>query len=219
MTHELKTPIATISLAVDAMNNPLIRNDELKFKNYCRILKEENQKLNQHVERVLQTSLLEKGKLHLNKRTTDLISVIRSSIQAFSLQAESQEAEIVFEPLDKEIKIVADEEHLRAVFSNLIDNALKYSEYRCRISITVLKKENSMVVMIKDNGIGIEAKHKEKIFEKFYRVQGGNLHDVKGFGLGLSYVKSIIEAHGGHITMVSGTGKGSEFIITLNGEV
>lgn len=215
MTHELKTPIATISLAVDAINNPAVKNDEEKFRDYSRILKEENGKLNNHVERVLQLSLLEKGKLQLHKTKVDINQLIQSVIDSFKLRLIEQKAMVTFVPLHEDASLFADEHHLSAVFSNLLDNALKYSTGECRIEITVLKTNDRFIVLFRDNGIGIETTHQEKIFEKFYRVQGGNLHDVKGFGLGLSYAKSIVESHGGTIELHSEKGEGTEFLIKL----
>jgi two-component system phosphate regulon sensor histidine kinase PhoR len=215
MTHELKTPIATISLAVDAINNPVIRNDNEKFGDYSRILKEENQKLNGHVERVLQLSLLERGELQLHKTEVNLNELIRLVINSFKLRINEQKAHMNFIPGVNNLVIQGDEHHLRAMFSNLLDNALKYASADCKIDITTLKRGQEAVIIFKDNGIGIAADHQQKVFEKFYREQGGNLHDVKGFGLGLSYVKSIVEAHDGTIELTSEKGKGSEFIVRI----
>jgi two-component system phosphate regulon sensor histidine kinase PhoR len=214
MTHELKTPIATISLAVDALNNPLIKNNEQKFDQYTAILKEENQKLNAHVEHVLQVALLDKGELQLHKTTLNLNAVIRAAIHSHNLQVNEKKASVIFDP-PTDIMMTADEFHLLNVFNNLLDNALKYSKDKCIVQISVNHTDTEVTVKIKDNGIGIEPELHKRIFEKFYRVQGGNLHDVKGFGLGLSYVKSIIEKHHGTIELYSELNKGSEFIIKL----
>lgn len=215
MTHELKTPIATISLVVDGLNNPLVKNDNEKFDNYTRILKEENNKLNNHVERVLQMAMLDKGELQLNKQIVDLVAIIKEAIDTFKLQAQEKNAVINFSTALSELKINTDKFHFKNAICNLIDNALKYSGQNCEISISLERIQNNILLKIKDNGIGIDASLHEKIFEKFYRVQGGNLHDTKGFGLGLSYVRSIVEAHNGTITLQSEKNKGSEFIITL----
>jgi len=216
MTHELKTPIATISLVVDGLNNPLVKNDAEKFDNYTRILKEENLKLNNHVERVLQMAMLDKGELQLNKQITDLVTITKDAIDNFKLQAQEKNTAIELSSSLPEIKILADKFHFQNAISNLIDNALKYSAPNCRIDIQIEKEQDKILIKIKDNGIGIDAALHEKIFEKFYRVQGGNLHDTKGFGLGLSYVRSIIKMHNGTVTLQSEKNKGSEFIITLN---
>jgi two-component system phosphate regulon sensor histidine kinase PhoR len=211
MTHELKTPIATISLAVDGISNPVIKNDETKFNKYTSILKEENKKLNDHVERVLQMALLEKGELILDKKSVGLRSLLESCISTRQLQIQNKKATVVLNATE-EVTVNADEFHLQNAFTNLLDNALKYSGENCEIIISLNKQGD---IIFKDNGIGIDKIIQEKVFEKFYRAQGGNLHDVKGFGLGLSYVKSIIEAHGGTIELKSEKNKGSEFIIRL----
>lgn len=213
MTHELKTPIATISLAVDAMNNPQIRNDEERFKEYGRILKEENNKLNKHVEDVLQISILDKGEMRFKHERLNLSILIQSVLKGFKLRLQEQKAEVSFKTPAEEITMHGDAQHLSTVFSNLIDNALKYNNGKPLIVIDIDKTQETIEVKIKDNGIGISGEHHKKIFGKFYRVQGGNLHDVKGFGLGLSYVKSVVEAHGGSIHVNSIPGKGSEFIL------
>ncbi len=215
MTHELKTPIATISLAIDSINNPLVKTDDEKFKNYTRILKEENNKLNSHVERVLQMAMLDKGELQLNKQTVNVVTLTKNAIETFRLQIQEKNAKINFESALPEIKLAADKFHLQNAICNLLDNALKYSNTNCEINISIEKTQNTVLIKIKDNGIGIDPSLHEKVFDKFYRVQGGNLHDTKGFGLGLSYVRSIMEAHNGTITLQSEKNKGSEFIITL----
>lgn len=215
MTHELKTPIATMSLAIDAINNPQVKSDHEKFDQYSAIMKEENRKLNNHVERVLQMALIDKGELQLHKKRINLADLIHSAINAHKLQVEYCNGQIIFEAPQTPLFIVADKFHLLAAFNNLLDNALKYSEGNCLVQIEVQQTETMQMITIKDNGIGIDAELHKKVFEKFYRVQGGNLHDVKGFGLGLSYVKSIIESHNGSIELQSEKGKGSTFTIKL----
>ncbi len=211
MTHELKTPIATISLALEGISNPTIKNDDEKFNNYTAILKEENKKLNNHVERVLQIALLDKGELILDKKQIDLKLILEKCICSQQLQIQNKKAKVVLNA-EVEIIISGDEFHLLNAFTNLLDNALKYSTENCEITISLNKQGK---IIFKDNGIGIDKAIQEKVFEKFYRAQGGNLHDVKGFGLGLSYVRSIIEAHSGTIELKSEKNKGSEFIIKL----
>lgn len=215
MTHELKTPIATISLAIDAINNPVVKSDEAKLNEYTRILKEENSKLNRQVERVLEIAQLDKGDLHLNKAPVDLPAILKSVAASFDLQLKSRQGILT---LDAPANAVTygDRQHLETVFANLLDNAIKYSHEKCKIEIHVVQTGNLIKIHILDNGIGIDKSIQEKVFEKFYRAQGGDLHDVKGFGLGLSYVKSIVQAHGGSIELKSEKNKGSEFIITLS---
>lgn len=215
MTHELKTPIATISLATDAISNPFVKEDQEKFKDYTRILKEENQKLNTHVERVLEIAMLDKGELAIRKKTLDVVGLIKKAIETHKLLIEKKKASVNIY-YDAEFAFDVDEEHMLAVFNNLLDNALKYSKEICTINIHVTKSIKALIISFKDNGIGIDKAQREKVFDKFYRVQSGNVHDVKGFGLGLSYVRSIIEAHNGTIELQSEKGKGSEFIIKFD---
>ncbi len=215
MTHELKTPIATISLALEGINNPAIKNDDEKFNNYSAILKEENKKLNDHVERVLQMALLDKGELVLDKKQINLKPILESCINAYQLQIQNKKAKLNFDCDVERIFVTGDEFHLLSAFNNLLDNALKYSGDNSEITVSLDIVGDHAEICFKDNGIGIDKNLQEKVFEKFYRVQGGNLHDVKGFGLGLSYVKSIIEAHGGTIELKSEKNNGSEFIIKL----
>lgn len=218
MAHELKTPIATISLAVDGINNPAIKNDNEKFNNYTSILKEENKKLNTHIERVLQTALLEKGELKLETKKVELNTLLKNCLDTYRLQIENKKAKVELSAPGA-VTITGDEFHLSNAFTNLLDNALKYSGENCEIHISLVKNGNTAEIIFKDNGIGIRKDLQSKVFEKFYRVQGGNIHDVKGSGLGLSYVKSIIEAHGGTIELRSEEHEGSEFIIKLRSHV
>lgn len=212
MTHELKTPIATISLAVDAMNNPEIKNNAQRSEDYSRILKEETKKLNNHVERVLQVALLDKGALLLQKQNIDLVALLKETVRNYQLQILEKEAVVNIEGPES-IWFEGDKTHLSGLFSNLLDNALKYSAHGKTISIAAREHKGNIEVMFKDQGIGMHEEQQKKIFDKFYRAQGGNLHDVKGFGLGLSYVKSIVEAHGGTISVKSRLGSGSEFLL------
>lgn len=213
MTHELKTPIATIGLAIDAFDNPLIKNNSEKFKEYQNILKEENAKLNTHVERVLQMAMMEKGELMLQKEKIDVVKLLQEVIQAFKLQLQNQQIHLNFIHSIDHLFLTADAEHLKAAFNNLIDNAIKYSPPQSTIEISVEEKNKDCLIRFKDQGIGVEASKQEKIFEKFYRVQSGNIHDVKGFGLGLAFVKSIIDAHDATISLHSEKNKGTEFNI------
>lgn len=215
MTHELKTPIATISLAIDAISNPQIKDDHEKFGQYTAILKEENQKLNAHVEHVLQMARLDKGELQLQQKVVDLNRLVQASVGSYQLQIDRMKATVDVHLFRPALQIKADEFHMATVINNLLDNALKYSQEPCHIRISTKREGPLAVLTISDNGIGIDESLHKKIFEKFYRVQGGNLHDTKGFGLGLSYVKSIVEKHAGSIELKSGKGKGSEFIIKL----
>ncbi len=219
MTHELKTPIATISLAVDSINNPMVYKNEDKLKDYAGIIKEENKKLDQHVERVLQMALLEKGEMKLEKENLDLVTLIQATIKRNHLKLEFCKGQINFvTPLDI-APFIGDEFALGNAINNLVDNSLKYSTEPCKIDISLEKENTEYKIVVKDNGIGIDKKELPLIFDKFYRVQRGNLHDVKGSGLGLSYVRSIIELHHGNIDVESEPGKGSTFTIKLNAKI
>jgi two-component system phosphate regulon sensor histidine kinase PhoR len=215
MTHELKTPIATISLAIDSINNPIVFRNEEKLKDYTAIIKEENKKLDQHVERVLQMALLEKGEMMLEKKNVNLNSIINNSIRSNQLKILAINADVWFVATVDKAEIKGDEFALSNALSNLIDNALKYSSDPCKIEIGLTKENENYMIAVKDNGIGMEQSELNSIFDKFYRVQRGNLHDVKGSGLGLSYVKNIIELHNGQISVESEPGKGSAFTIKL----
>lgn len=210
MTHELKTPIATISLATDSLMQPQVRTDEHKFMEYTRILKEENQKLNSHVERVLQMALLEKGELKLDKSDIDLKIISEKELHSYKLQALTKEAELSLEAPES-VPFYGDPLHLGNALGNLIDNALKYGGEKPKLKVILKASENKIVWQVKDEGPGIKLEHIQKIFDKFYRVQRGVLHEVKGFGLGLSYARSIVEAHGGNISVQSEDGKGTLF--------
>ncbi len=213
MTHEFKTPLATISLAVDALRNPVVKNNQEKFEEYTRILKEENNKLNRHVESVLQLALLDKGHLKMRREQTDLVALMNAAIDHFKLQIREKSAEVIFVQQHSHVFFNADEEHFKAVFHNLIDNALKYCRGKCHIRVNMEQTETQLRISIQDKGIGMDEKEQALVFDKFYRVQGGDLHDIKGFGLGLSYVRSVVEAHGGNIRLNSRKGEGTEFIL------
>ncbi len=215
MTHELKTPIATISLALDSISNPQVKNNSERFNDYTRILKEENHKLNAHVERVLQLAQLDKGELPMQPEALNLVELLHSCVAHHALHISGQKAHVKLELSGEMLPVYGDALHLQTVFNNLLDNALKYCSNPCVVTISAEAKNDWVVVGFKDNGIGIDEKLQARIFERFYRVQSGNLHDVKGFGLGLSHARSVIEAHGGSIALQSQKGKGSEFIITL----
>jgi two-component system phosphate regulon sensor histidine kinase PhoR len=213
MTHEFKTPIATISLAVDSMNNPKAVNNPEKVKYFSGIISEENKRMNSRVENVLQMSLIDKQDFNFNIENVDVHSILESSISVLQLQLQ-QKGGLINKNFDAEDSLIySDKNHLRNIFINLIDNAIKYSKGRPSIEIRTKNKANGIAVIIKDRGLGMSKEAQSKIFDRFYRVSSGDIHNVKGFGLGLSYVKAIVLALSGKIEVRSEKGVGSEFEI------
>lgn len=215
MTHELKTPIATISLASEMLKDKSISSIESSRMRYAGIIFEENKRLANHVEQVLQIARLEKGDLHLNKDEKDLHQIIQSVVHHFDLIRKDLDAEIHTQ-LNADPSIAqVDEMHLTNTIKNLVDNALKYNDKKPVITISTSNYDQGLVISVKDNGIGLSKENQKRIFEKFYRVQGGNIHDTKGFGLGLNYVKSIIDAHNGTISVESKLKEGTTITLYL----
>ncbi len=213
MTHEFKTPIATISLAADSITSPMILGNTDKVKRFASIIKAENKRMNSQVEKVLQMALLDKSKFKLNYKDIDLHQVIEAATKNISLQVEKKQGEIITELNADKYMIQGDLTHISNVIHNLLDNANKYSPEKPKIIVRTKNAPNGVQIEIEDNGIGMDAEARKRIFDKFYRVHTGNRHDVKGFGLGLSYVKVIITAHKGQIDVKSELGKGSKFIL------
>jgi len=217
MTHEFKTPIATISLAVDAMKNEKVLQDRQKISYFSTIIKEENQRMNRQVETILKASQLEKQEIELNLKPVHVHEVIKDVADNFALQLEEKKgrAELLLNAPNDLVK--ADEVHLSNLVNNLLDNAVKYSKESTpifvRISTEVVAK--NLLIRFEDNGIGMNKETTKRVFERFYRAHTGNIHNVKGFGLGLSYVKTIVEAHHGSIRVESTLGKGSTFFIEM----
>lgn len=215
MTHEFKTPIATISLAIDSIKDPRVRKDLEKFDYFTRIIREENKRMNSQVENVLQMALIEKGELSLRRQELNIHTIIQNAIDLISLQIESKGGKLSSR-LNSEIPIVlGDPVHLSNVIFNLLDNANKYSPEKPEIVIETSNSKHGIIVRVSDKGLGMSKEMQKKIFDKFFRVPTGNLHDIKGFGLGLSYVKAIVKQHSGYITVDSETSKGSTFEIYL----
>lgn len=222
MTHELKTPIATISLTCDMLMDPDIQQLPNQRGRYLSVIKEENTRLAQQVERVLQIARLDRGDFKLNISRVDVHQLITKAIKNILIQIESRGGTIQ-NYLEAEHSVIeADEVHLVNMVTNLLDNANKYSPEKPDIIIRTVSNEKGIRIIVSDKGVGISKENLNKIFDKFYRVPTGNIHDVKGFGLGLSYVKTMVDAHFGSITARSEPGKGSSFIIFLpykHGEV
>ncbi len=215
MTHELKTPISTVSLASNMLRRNKILDNREKIIHYSGIIHEENRKLQTQVEQVLRIAKLERGDFSLNKEPINIHEVIQQAISSIELQVNSRNGQIscYLNALKQEIK--ADVNHLTNVISNLLDNANKYSPNSPEITISTHDREDGVVISVEDKGIGMSKDKQKYIFDKFYRVSTGNIHDVKGFGLGLAYVKMMVDAHKGNINLNSELGKGSRFDIFL----
>ncbi len=215
MTHELKTPIATISLACEALNDPDMRTSEKAMANYLAMIKEENKRLGMLVENVLRTSVFESGQMKMNWQKIDLHETINQVITNIEIQVLRNKGTIK-KHLDAGKPIIeGDQLHITNLIYNLIDNAVKYCEGAPIIEIYTRDEMQGIALQFKDNGIGISKENQKKIFDKLYRVPTGNVHNVKGFGLGLSYVKGIVERHGGTVEVSSESRKGSTFTIHL----
>ena len=215
MTHEFKTPLATISLAVDALRNNKVIEDRTRMEYFSGIIKEENKRMNKHVETILQAALMDRQEVQLNKSPVHVHDLIGEVISNYTLQLQEIEGRIELDLNAENDLINGDEVHLRNLISNLVDNAVKYSKEKLVLKILSYNNGKNLVVRFEDNGIGMSKETVRRIFEKFYRAHTGNLHNVKGFGLGLSYVKTIVDAHEGRIKVESSPGKGSSFTIEL----
>ncbi len=215
MTHEFKTPIATISLAVDSIKNPKVYENKEKIQYFAGIIKEENNRMNLQVEQVLKIALLDRGTIKLNLEKTDVHELISKAVEKINLQVEQRNGTIIQKMEATEHLIMADAVHLTNMIFNLLDNANKYSPHHPEIVIATRNINKGICIVVIDKGIGMSKDIQKKIFEKFYRVPTGNLHDVKGFGLGLSYVKLLVEAHKGSISVHSELNEGSTFEIFL----
>ncbi len=215
MTHEFKTPIATVSLACEALSDKDVVASEALCQSYIQIISEENHRLGSMAERILQTAVLENGQVKLKSDPVDVHHIIEDVIKNIHLQVEAKSGQIVTILEAENFNILADRVHLTNVIFNLVDNAMKYSTDKPFITIQTKNTAEGIEIAISDNGIGITKANQKRIFEKLFRVSTGNIHDVKGFGLGLSYVRFILERHGGTIHVDSEIGKGSCFTLRL----
>ena len=215
MTHEFKTPISTISLACQALTDKDIMKSSSIYDTYLNIISEENNRLSGMAERILQSARLQKGEVVLKAEEINLHDVITDAIQKVSLQVEKKGGKITLEALAENPVIFADRVHITNIIFNLLDNANKYTPWAPIILIKTKNISDGIVISIKDNGVGISKSNQKKVFEKLFRVPTGNVHNVKGFGLGLSYVKTVVEKHLGKITLDSELKKGSTFSVYL----
>jgi two-component system, OmpR family, phosphate regulon sensor histidine kinase PhoR len=217
MTHELKTPLATISLAVDAIRNQKVVDDKEKFDYFSRIIKDENKRMNKQVETILHAALLDKQEYRLNLHPLKVNETLHDIIDNFKLQLDEKHGKIDSQFNAGNDTILADEIHFSNMVSNLLDNAIKYSKEDMPVQINVCTQNTGkhIKIRIEDNGIGMTKETLNRIFEKFYRAHTGNIHNVKGFGLGLSYVNAMVDAHKGKIKAESTPGKGSIFTVEI----
>lgn len=217
MTHEFKTPIATISLAVDALRNKKVQQDVSKMTYFSDIIKEENQRMNRQVETILKSALMDRQEVELNLKPLPAHQIIQDVADNFALRLQEKGGALELKLEATNDLIEADEVHFSNLINNLMDNAVKYSKEAVppRIVLTTASNAKKFIIRIEDNGIGMTRETVRRIFEKFYRAHTGNIHNVKGFGLGLSYVKDIVDAHDGTIKVDSVPGRGSCFTIEM----
>jgi two-component system phosphate regulon sensor histidine kinase PhoR len=213
MTHEFKTPLATISLAVDALRNERVLQDRQKLDYFAGIIKEENKRMNKQVETILQAAQLDKQEVQLNRKTLHAHDMLASAIDNLRLQLEQKGGVLETQFQAAKDLVSADEVHFVNLLSNILDNAVKYSRENLRLRVSTRNVGKTIRIVIEDNGIGMSRETIGRIFEKFYRAHTGNLHNVKGFGLGMSYVKSMVDAQDGKIKVDSTLGKGSTFTL------
>ena len=217
MTHEFKTPISTISLAAQMLSDPSVGKNEKMFQHLSGVINDETKRLRFQVEKVLQVSLYEHNKARYNKRELDMNKIIEDVAHTYLIKVNNVGGELATGLAAENSMVYGDEIHLTNVIFNLLDNALKYrrEDTPLHLQISTRNDGNHIVIDVKDNGIGIKREDIHKIFTRFYRVHTGNRHDVKGFGLGLAYVKQIVELHDGNIHAESQYGKGTDFVINL----
>ncbi len=215
MTHEFKTPIATISLAADTITNPKVINDEASIRHFIGMIKKENSRMNKKVETILQIASLDKKEIAFKFENVSLHSVIERAADTIEIQVHQKNGKITLNLNASEPVIYGDNEHLTNLVNNLLDNALKYSPESPDITVETKNNDKGIILSVSDKGIGMSKSVQSKIFERFYRQSSGNVHDVKGFGLGLNYVRAIIDAHKGNVIVTSEPGKGSRFDIFL----
>jgi len=215
MTHEFKTPIATINLALDAIRNPKVINDQEKVKRYLGMIKEENKRMHAQVENVLRISKLERNELNISKERIELHDLVEDAITHVQLLVEDRNGYVKTHLDAVKSSILANETHFTNVIVNVLDNAIKYSDEAPKIDVYTENIGDDVILKIVDQGNGMSKQVAKRVFEKFYREHTGNVHNVKGHGLGLAYVKRIVDDHQGHISVESEKGKGSTFIIKL----
>jgi two-component system phosphate regulon sensor histidine kinase PhoR len=215
LTHEFKTPISTIAISTEVLKDPSIVTNPERLRNYANIIEYENHRLKEQVERVLQVARLDKEDVGFKKEVSDIHLLIRETVANNAVTLATKQGSVKLELNAARPLLNIDKLHFTNVIYNLIDNSVKYNENKPEIVISTRDQGNNLEISIADNGIGIKAEDQRKVFHRFYRVSTGNVHDVKGFGLGLHYVKVIVERHGGRINVESVPGKGSIFKLSF----
>lgn len=215
MTHEFKTPIATISLAADTITNPKVINDEKSVRHFIGMIKKENSRMNKKVETILRIASLDKKEIEFRFESVSVHTIIQHVVETIDIHVQQRKGKINLRLDAAEPFISGDNEHLTNLVNNLLDNAIKYSPESPEITVSTRNVEKGIVFAVEDKGIGMTKAVQSKIFERFYRQSSGNVHDVKGFGLGLNYSRAIIDAHKGNINVFSEPGKGSRFEVFL----
>jgi two-component system phosphate regulon sensor histidine kinase PhoR len=215
MTHELKTPISTISLASQMLQDGSISNTPSMINHVSNIINQESKRLSFQVEKVLQMAVFNEGRLKFKFKEFDVNEMIKTVVENFELKVKSKNGTLKADISEEDLIVKGDEVHITNVIFNLLDNAVKYSNEIPEIEVSTKKIKDYIVISVHDNGIGIPKEHQTQIFDRFFRVPTGNVHNVKGFGLGLSYVKKIVDSHDGKITVESALNKGTKFSILL----
>lgn len=215
MTHEFKTPIATINLAIDAMSNEKIINNPEKIRHYSNVIKQENHRMNRQVESVLRMALMDKKELDLSYEKVKISEILDDCSNHIKLQLDARGGTLDQSYETKDLEMFVDKNHLANTIINILDNSMKYSIGAPEIKMLTEITQTEFILIISDKGIGMTKEEQKKIFDRFFRVSSGNIHNIKGHGLGLSYVRGIIEAHGGKIEVESEKNKGSRFYIYL----
>lgn len=213
MTHEFKTPIATISIATDSISNDKVINDAEKVRFFTGMIKKENLRMNEQVERILQIARLDRKEFEFNFKAVNVHELIEEAIAGISLQVEKKGGRIDTKLEAVNPVVTTDPVHFTNLIYNLVDNANKYSPDEPLITVSTTNCSKGIYLSVEDNGIGMSKSVQSRIFDKFYRLTSGNIHTIKGFGLGLSYVKAILEANNGSIKVYSEPGKGSRFVV------
>lgn len=215
MTHEIKTPIATIGLACEMLSDPSVNSDSSTRSNFVNIINDENRRMRVLIETILQNAKMSNKNFNISPKEIDLNNIINETVKSFALTLKNRNGSITADLKADPALLYADELHITNMIYNLVDNAIKYSPNEPTIHITTLNEGDFVVLKIKDNGIGISKEDQKHIFEKFYRVSTGNVHNVKGFGIGLNYVSQVVTLHHGKISLQSELGQGTTFSISI----